>query len=110
MLVVAASRQTLASSISAFESATTSQSNSITRFFCSSPNQQQQDQSQSKLTVEAKVTSQKESDNEGNDEEDADDDGDGVYVNKETGEIGGPRGPEPTRYGDWEKGGRCSDF
>ena len=25
-------------------------------------------------------------------------------------EIGGPRGPEPTRYGDWEKGGRCSDF
>ncbi|MCL7027083.1 hypothetical protein MKW94_010243 [Papaver nudicaule] len=31
-------------------------------------------------------------------------------VNKLTGEIGGPRGPEPTRYGDWEKGGRCSDF
>ncbi|HYW93191.1 MAG TPA: DUF1674 domain-containing protein [Gammaproteobacteria bacterium] len=25
-------------------------------------------------------------------------------------EIGGPRGPEPTRYGDWEKNGRCSDF
>jgi hypothetical protein len=25
-------------------------------------------------------------------------------------EIGGPQGPEPTRYGDWEKGGRCSDF
>jgi len=25
-------------------------------------------------------------------------------------EIGGPRGPEPTRYGDWEKGGRCTDF
>ena len=25
-------------------------------------------------------------------------------------ERGGPRGPEPTRYGDWEKGGRCSDF
>ena len=21
-----------------------------------------------------------------------------------------PKGPEPTRYGDWEKGGRCSDF
>ncbi|KAL2527446.1 hypothetical protein Adt_12500 [Abeliophyllum distichum] len=30
--------------------------------------------------------------------------------NKLTGEIGGPRGPEPTRYGDWEKNGRCSDF
>lgn len=25
-------------------------------------------------------------------------------------EIGGPKGPEPTRYGDWESGGRCSDF
>jgi hypothetical protein len=26
------------------------------------------------------------------------------------GEVGGPPGPEPTRYGDWEKGGRCIDF
>ncbi len=25
-------------------------------------------------------------------------------------EIGGPKGPEPTRYGDWEIKGRCSDF
>jgi len=25
-------------------------------------------------------------------------------------EIGGPPGPEPTRYGDWEKNGRCIDF
>ena len=25
-------------------------------------------------------------------------------------EIGGPKGPEPTRYGDWENKGRCSDF
>lgn len=25
-------------------------------------------------------------------------------------EIGGPEGPEPTRFGDWEKAGRCSDF
>ncbi|CAA3032967.1 Hypothetical predicted protein [Olea europaea subsp. europaea] len=37
-------------------------------------------------------------------------DGDEGYRNKVTGEIGGPRGPEPTRYGDWEKKGRCSDF
>lgn len=22
----------------------------------------------------------------------------------------GPKGPEPTRYGDWEVKGRCSDF
>jgi hypothetical protein len=25
-------------------------------------------------------------------------------------EIGGPKGPDPTRYGDWEIGGRCIDF
>ncbi|HEV8391501.1 MAG TPA: DUF1674 domain-containing protein [Dongiaceae bacterium] len=25
-------------------------------------------------------------------------------------EIGGPSGPEPTRYGDWERNGRVSDF
>ena len=25
-------------------------------------------------------------------------------------EIGGPRGLEPTRYGDWESKGRCIDF
>jgi hypothetical protein len=25
-------------------------------------------------------------------------------------EIGGPKGPEPTRYGDWERSGRCIDF
>lgn len=25
-------------------------------------------------------------------------------------ETGGPDGPEPTRYGDWERKGRCVDF
>jgi len=25
-------------------------------------------------------------------------------------EIGGRPGPDPTRYGDWEKAGRCIDF
>ena len=25
-------------------------------------------------------------------------------------EIGGRGGAEPTRFGDWEKGGRCIDF
>lgn len=25
-------------------------------------------------------------------------------------EIGGPEGLEPTRYGDWERKGRCIDF
>ncbi|XP_047459827.1 succinate dehydrogenase assembly factor 4, mitochondrial [Mugil cephalus] len=31
-------------------------------------------------------------------------------VNPVTKEKGGPRGPEPTRYGDWERKGRCVDF
>jgi len=25
-------------------------------------------------------------------------------------EIGGPAGPEPTRFGDWEQKGRATDF
>ena len=31
-------------------------------------------------------------------------------ANGNTGEVGGPKGPEPTRYGDWERNGICSDF
>lgn len=31
-------------------------------------------------------------------------------TNPHTGEVGGPKGPEPTRYGDWERKGRVSDF
>lgn len=31
-------------------------------------------------------------------------------TNPKTGEVNGPRGPEPTRYGDWERKGRVSDF
>lgn len=31
-------------------------------------------------------------------------------INPHTGEVGGPRGPEPTRYGDWERKGRVTDF
>jgi len=29
---------------------------------------------------------------------------------KSPNEYGGPKGKEPTRYGDWEKNGRCIDF
>ncbi|MEE8235854.1 MAG: succinate dehydrogenase assembly factor 4 [Gammaproteobacteria bacterium] len=25
-------------------------------------------------------------------------------------ELGGQKGPDPTRYGDWERNGRCIDF
>lgn len=31
-------------------------------------------------------------------------------LDKRPKEIGGPKGPEPTRYGDWERKGRCIDF
>jgi hypothetical protein len=34
----------------------------------------------------------------------------GSAANSPPREIGGPKGPEPTRYGDWEVKGRCSDF
>jgi hypothetical protein len=33
-----------------------------------------------------------------------------VDKNKKPKEIGGRKGPDPTRYGDWEKNGRCIDF
>jgi len=35
---------------------------------------------------------------------------DSSAVDERRGEIGGPKGPEPTRYGDWERAGRCIDF
>ena len=31
-------------------------------------------------------------------------------IKKQTDEIGGNNGLEPTRYGDWEHNGRCTDF
>nr|ABK24993.1 unknown [Picea sitchensis] len=74
------------------------------RFFCSPV----QDPVNSK---ELKNENEHEEEPHGNhSEEEKEDEEGGEYVNSETGERGGPRGPEPTRYGDWEKGGRCSDF
>ncbi|NQY81800.1 MAG: DUF1674 domain-containing protein [Alphaproteobacteria bacterium] len=32
------------------------------------------------------------------------------FPDSATKEFGGPKGLEPTRYGDWEKAGRCFDF
>jgi hypothetical protein len=31
-------------------------------------------------------------------------------VKNKTKEWGGPKGAEPTRFGDWEQKGRCTDF
>jgi len=37
-------------------------------------------------------------------------DPDAVGVVREIGGFSDKKLPEPTRYGDWEVGGRCSDF
>jgi hypothetical protein len=41
-------------------------------------------------------------------EEDATQENDEQSLKKK--EIGGPKGLEPTRYGDWERNGRAYDF
>jgi len=38
------------------------------------------------------------------------DTGSGPAASRRPVEIGGRKGPEPTRFGDWEKNGRCIDF
>ncbi|KAF7816702.1 succinate dehydrogenase assembly factor 4, mitochondrial [Senna tora] len=87
---------------------TRSASDSVTRFFCSST---QHSLSHPDNSVKEQADAPKDNlppaDTQSQEDEADDDDG---HVNKETGEIGGPKGPEPTRYGDWERNGRCSDF
>jgi hypothetical protein len=34
----------------------------------------------------------------------------GTPAAEQAAEVGGPKGPEPTRYGDWAFKGRVSDF
>jgi hypothetical protein len=34
----------------------------------------------------------------------------GIATTPAVPEVGGPKGPEPTRFGDWERRGRCIDF
>jgi hypothetical protein len=53
----------------------------------------------------AAAPGQDEGDEEGDEEEEM-----VSVVNEATGERYGPRGKEPTRFGDWELKGRCSDF
>lgn len=91
--------------------------NSASRLICSSiprfqtQEQQQQDHIKGQKThEEVKIENQSQLDSDDVKEDDGDTDDDNIHVNESTGEIGGPRGPEPTRYGDWERNGRCSDF
>ncbi|KAL5074194.1 hypothetical protein RYX36_013178 [Vicia faba] len=89
------------------EHLTRSVSNSVTRLLFSTSTQHHnpntvRDQPQTP-TPESVKQSQKE-------QEEEEEDGDELDLNKESGEVGGPKGPEPTRYGDWERNGRCSDF
>jgi len=82
-------------------------SNSVTRLLCTSSTQLQQEnpvKKQAQPPQESLHDESKQSHEPEKDEEDGD------SINKEIGEIGGPKGPEPTRYGDWERNGRCSDF
>uniref|UniRef100_A0A5B7AHW8 Succinate dehydrogenase assembly factor 4, mitochondrial n=1 Tax=Davidia involucrata TaxID=16924 RepID=A0A5B7AHW8_DAVIN len=89
-----------------------SSSNSASRLICFSTHHQQQQHQDNPNKQEGEISEIKEKiqNEKDDDDEDEEDEGDGVDMNEETGEIGGPRGPEPTRYGDWERNGRCSDF
>ncbi|OAY48444.1 hypothetical protein MANES_06G159200v8 [Manihot esculenta] len=78
--------------------------------FISSSGQQPQQQSEGGLKKKEELEDAIKQNPEIKIEEEEEEEEDGFHVNKETGEIGGPRGPEPTRYGDWERNGRCSDF
>ncbi|KAJ6677311.1 RING/U-BOX SUPERFAMILY PROTEIN, partial [Salix viminalis] len=64
--------------------------------------QENQDQETVKKQEKEEITHQ-DSQNEEEDDDDLD-------LNKETGEIGGPKGPEPTRFGDWERNDWCMAY
>ncbi|QCD92111.1 succinate dehydrogenase assembly factor 4, mitochondrial [Vigna unguiculata] len=82
-------------------------SNSVTRLLCTSSTQLQQENPVKKQAQSPQESVHEEIRQSHEQEEDNEDDD---SINEETGEIGGPKGPEPTRYGDWERNGRCSDF
>ncbi|KAK9178830.1 hypothetical protein WN943_028024 [Citrus x changshan-huyou] len=83
-------------------------SNSVSRLIRSSSSTRQEN-SPVKEPGET-VKSNQESEEIVDDQGDGNEEDTGDFVNKDTGEVGGPRGPEPTRYGDWERNGRCYDF
>lgn len=80
---------------------------SASRLICSSAQRPQESVNKDRQeSLDKNLQNQKnEEDKDGDDE-----DGDELDLNEDTGEIGGPKGLEPTRYGDWEKNGRCYDF
>ncbi|CAI9771988.1 unnamed protein product [Fraxinus pennsylvanica] len=81
------------------------------RVICTTTQHMQIQQQEKKETSVSEINEKTQNQNEDEKKFDPKDyDEDDGYRNKVTGEIGGPRGPEPTRYGDWEKNGRCSDF
>lgn len=78
----------------------------IRRFMCSTAQKlgkREESDSETKEKIQVRTEDEEKSDSK-TEENEAEE-----WVNS-TGEIGGPTGPEPTRYGDWEKNGRCSDF
>lgn len=90
---------------------TRSVSDSVTRFICSSTQLFRSHQDNSvKEQVDAAKENLSPDDTLSQEDEVEEEEEDNGHVNKETGEIGGPKGPEPTRYGDWERNGRCYDF
>uniref|UniRef100_A0A7N2MFM6 Succinate dehydrogenase assembly factor 4, mitochondrial n=1 Tax=Quercus lobata TaxID=97700 RepID=A0A7N2MFM6_QUELO len=84
----------------------------LTRFMSSAiPHQEIPLQNNKQESIKEDLETKNKEEEEEEDEDDAQYvDENGNFVNKATGEVGGPRGPEPTRYGDWEQKGRCSDF
>ncbi|KAM3681989.1 hypothetical protein ACJW31_12G038500 [Castanea mollissima] len=80
----------------------------VTRFMSSAtPHQEIPLQNNKQESIKEDLeTKNKEEEEEEEDDDDAQYvDENGNFVNKATGEVGGPRGPEPTRYGDWEQKG-----
>ncbi|EXB84238.1 hypothetical protein L484_000138 [Morus notabilis] len=80
--------------------------NSASRLVSSSAQKPQYDQEN--MNKEQREAIAKDLENEK--EDGVEDEEEGTSLNEQTGEVGGPRGPEPTRYGDWERNGRCYDF
>ncbi|GMN44418.1 hypothetical protein TIFTF001_013620 [Ficus carica] len=88
---------------------TRSSINSASRLVSSSAQKPQSDQEN--INKEQREAVERDLENKNEDDlEEEEGGGGGIQANEETGEVGGPRGPEPTRYGDWERNGRCYDF